>query len=544
MDLSEGMDLFKVLYKTGAILMVLVMMIGCLAIVPNDASAASTDWVLDSEDTIERIAYASCELPDGRIFVSGGCNLTAAAITNETWLFDPSTSEWEQVADCPLVMESGSAVAMPDGKVYVFGGMVSMVLISDLLIYDVATDTWSTGTALPQKTLMWGAVAISDDVIMLAGGLDGAYLTNVTAKCFFYNTENSTFCAAPDLPDTRFWGGMTVSGSNVYYIGGSQSGGAGTSTIYAYSINGGYWSSAGTLPEAMTGMTATAGSDGLIYIIGGRSSFGWYAYGSESAYVYSTFFGTVTALPTLDAPVTYATSFETDDGRIFYMLGQNASYGNSVVYSLKVWDAEASLSSSTVEQGDSVWLHISISSNIMQMYGIGGTVYLCQNNVTYGSFYLDSTGENDMMVELAISEGMPAGQYDLVLSGVSIGYYGQDFPFDTLSLTVTDAPSTDEQLEDLSDQNEGLQDQLDDLSADLNATQDQLDNMTDQNEDLQDQLDDLSADLNATQDQLDAAHEDLSDSISAKQDAMFGYIILVLVIISLVIGVVILVRKK
>lgn len=529
--------MFKVLCKTGAMLMVLVMIIGCLAIVPNDVSAASTDWVLEDDDSIERIAYASCELPDGRIFVSGGYNLASSTITNETWLFDPSTSEWQKVANCPLLMESGSAVAMPDGKVYVFGGMVSMVLISDLLIYDIATDTWSTGAALPQKTIMWGAVAINDHVIMLVGGMDGTTFSDVTDKCFFYSTVNSTFYSAPVLPNERFWGGIVVSNSYVYYFGGSQNGGAGTSTIYAYSINGMYWTSAGSLTGVMTGLTATAGSDGLIYLIGGRSSFSWYGDGTDSAYEYSTFSGVVSALPTLDAPVNYATSFETDDGRIFYMLGNNGSYGNSDVYSLKIWDAEASLSSSTVKQGDNVWLDLSISSNMLQMYGIGGTAYLCQNGVTYGSFYLDSTGENDIMVEIAISEGLPAGQYDVVLSDVSIGYYGQDFPFETLSLTVTDAPSTDEQLEDLSEQN-------DDLNAELNATQGQLDNMTDQNEGLQDQIDDLSADLNATQDQLDAAHEDLSDSISAKQDAMFGYIILVLVIISLVIGVIILVRKK
>ncbi|MDD1772458.1 MAG: hypothetical protein LUQ09_06005, partial [Methanomassiliicoccales archaeon] len=207
------MDLFKILCKTGAMLMVLVMIIGCLAIVPNDASAASEDWVLEGEDTIERIAYASCELPDGRIFVVGGNNLTASLITNETWLFDPQTSEWDQVADCPLIIESSAAVAMPDGKVYLFGGMVSMTLITDLLIYDVATDTWSNGTALPQNTIMWEAAAIDDEVIMLVGGLDGDLLSDTTAKCFLYNTANSTFYPAPDLPDDRFWGAMTVFGS-------------------------------------------------------------------------------------------------------------------------------------------------------------------------------------------------------------------------------------------------------------------------------------------------------------------------------------------
>jgi hypothetical protein len=82
-------------------------------------------------------------------------------------------------------------------------------------------------------------------------------------------------------------------------------------------------------------------------------------------------------------------------------------------------------------------------------------------------------------------------------------------PFEPLPLTVNEAPSADEQ-------NQALQDELDYLQT--QNTQLKMD--------------------------LDAAKADLQDAIDAKLDAMIGYVILIVALGALIVGVIILVRKK
>ena len=85
-----------------------------------------------------------------------------------------------------------------------------------------------------------------------------------------------------------------------------------------------------------------------------------------------------------------------------------------------------------------------------------------------------------------------------------------------MPLTVNDVPSTQERLDSLDQQNQALQDRLDDLEA--------------QNQGLQDQLNDTRADL--------------KEAVDAKLDAMIGYVILIVALGALIVGVVILLRKK
>lgn len=500
--------------------LVLSVMLLSMVFVPAGAAAEDVDWVVNDASPIKRLVSACAELPDGRIFISTGNNMSTGTITNETWLYDPYDKTWEQVADCLNITESGTAVAMPDGKVYLFGGMYGGYLNDHVIIYDVASDTWSYGSYMAEKVTIAEAVAIDDHRILVAGGLTDPYLNSATEHCWIYDTESSLFTPAADLPDDRCCGSMVVYGNNAYYLGGMDASSTVSDLIFGYSIPGDYWYSTGYLPIPLLNFAAVAGSEGNIYIIGGEDFFDWFNTGSDVAFAYNIFTGNYLLLPEMPDPVVNSAAFELSDGRIMYMLGNSVMEGNTDVVTLQAWNAEASLSSSAVDQGDSVWLRVSVNTNFMEMFWMNGVVHLVKENVTYGAYYIDSLGENEVALELVISEELPAGDYLVVLSNVNIGYgWEQDIPFEPLTLTVNEAPSTDEQ-------NQALQDKLDELEQQNQDLKDQLDALEQQNDDLADDL------------------AELKEANDAKLDAMIGYVILIVTIITLVVAVLLLVRKK
>jgi N-acetylneuraminic acid mutarotase len=92
--------------------------------------------------------------PDnGKIYLAGGYN--AATVTDEsvqttTWEFDPVAGTYTEKA--PMLQGLGGAGSgISDSKLYVAGGRdVSSTNLDTLFIYDIATNTWTQGTSMPQ----------------------------------------------------------------------------------------------------------------------------------------------------------------------------------------------------------------------------------------------------------------------------------------------------------------------------------------------------------------------------------------------------------
>jgi hypothetical protein len=179
----------------------------------------------------------------------------------------------------------------------------------------------------------------------------------------------------------------------------------------------------------------------------------------------------------------------------------------------------AEVSDPSVVQGDSAWLHVWAEADMEIDESLSGYLYLVQDNVTYGGWYFSSGTGDEIMLEIPIPENLPAGDYQLEFSYANIDAWVMQWNFAPLPLSVIEAPSTDEQLQDILEQNQALQQQ---------------------NQALQDQLSALNDDLNDTRAEL----ADVKESSDAKLDAMIGYVILIVALGALIVGVIILVRKK
>ncbi|OPX60352.1 MAG: N-acetylneuraminate epimerase [Methanomassiliicoccales archaeon PtaB.Bin215] len=504
----------------------MMMALSMIALVPG-VQAAEADWVYEGDNPGEAISYAEARLPDGRIFFSMGYNFTEAELQNDTWLLDPETMEWTRAADSPNATEATGAVGMPDGKVYLFGGAGGGKYLRDVLIYDPEVDQWSYGPALPQDLLFIRGVAVDDTTIMLAGGATDFGTASVLGNCYLYDIVTGEFTTISSMPQPRALGGIALYSGAVYYFGGFDSSGDGTSEVFVYDIESDSWYSVTYLPQPMTAMGVTVLVDGSMVILGGGSGVWWYDAALQEAYLFSPQTNLFTELPKLPEPVRNAGVYELDDGRIIYLYGINGTTPNKAVHSLLMWEMDAQLISSEVEQGGTTWMSIRVHFNFQDVDGLYGTLYLVRDNLTYGAYEFSSSGGDGVMVEMAISEMLPVGDYQVIFSEVRmVKYWYQALPFEAKVLTVTDAPTTQESLDELGDQNQALQDKLDELEL--------------QNQDLSDQLDALEQ----QNDELANDLAELKEANDAKMDAIIGYVILILVAVTMVVGVVILVRKK
>ena len=94
--------------------------------------------------------YRAGGCTDGQfVYVYGGGNSTGGYY-NDLWRWTPVTQTWTQLANMPTAKQNIQG-AYWNGKIYVPGGF-NGTHIAENAIYDIATNTWTTGAPLPAAT--------------------------------------------------------------------------------------------------------------------------------------------------------------------------------------------------------------------------------------------------------------------------------------------------------------------------------------------------------------------------------------------------------
>ncbi len=128
------------------------------SVVSTDDGGASDGGVVDGgsggEPTIidvtdpdmdPRQGYAAGAVGDGRVIIAGGFGGTNTP--NETWSFDPTTTEWTALADLPAPHINATANVLTDGRMLISGGIPSQFATTSndgIFVFDLTTSTWSS----------------------------------------------------------------------------------------------------------------------------------------------------------------------------------------------------------------------------------------------------------------------------------------------------------------------------------------------------------------------------------------------------------------
>jgi hypothetical protein len=203
---------------------------------------------------------------DGQyVYVYGGGNSTGGYY-NDLWRWNPVTQIWTQLANMPTAKQNIQG-AYWNGKIYVPGGF-NGAHITENAIYDIATNTWTTGAPLPAPQT--GANVAFNNKIYNFGGNPGPQNT-VT----IYDIATNTWSTGAPMPVAITYGRAAVSSifPFAYYAGGITT--VTVNTLYRYDFAANTWATMAPLQTARTSeelMTSPLGTE-LYAVMGGDATF-------------------------------------------------------------------------------------------------------------------------------------------------------------------------------------------------------------------------------------------------------------------------------
>ena len=138
--------------------------------------------------------------------------------TTTTRIYDIATNTWTTGAPIPEPNGlSDHATAYWDGKIYVAGGYNGSGAINTLRAYDIASDTWSTLASMPTAEYLAG-FGIINGKLYIASGNDGvSELPNLQ----IYDIATNTWTAGAPVPTPVTGPGCAVFSGRLYLFGGA-----------------------------------------------------------------------------------------------------------------------------------------------------------------------------------------------------------------------------------------------------------------------------------------------------------------------------------
>ncbi|GIJ49072.1 hypothetical protein Val02_59580 [Virgisporangium aliadipatigenens] len=182
---------------------------------------------------------------------------------------DKPAFAWQSLAPLPIKLE-GAAVAAFDKKLWVIGGIAAedpRPLLTDVYVYDPATDTWANGPKLPVQVGFTTAAA-TDKALYVVGGqvLDGS-----TDKVWRLDSPTGTWVEDVKLPEPRSVGTVAYSGGRLIYAGGTARDGKTRADVWELRPGADKWTTVGQLHQPREKLTAFVDPAYSVTFVGGAA---------------------------------------------------------------------------------------------------------------------------------------------------------------------------------------------------------------------------------------------------------------------------------
>jgi N-acetylneuraminic acid mutarotase len=255
---------------------------------------------------------------------------TSSGETNAVNRYDPGTDSWAALAPLPVALARARGVysfSPGQGAFFVFGGVNQSMVLDTTYIYNVSTNTWSTGAPMPAPRYLPNVV-YHEGRIFVIGGHDGTSETNQTWE--YDPVANTWITGRANIPVAM---GGSVAGvlEHSIYLVSNLNGGAGSSLHYRYDIILNTWTLMPPAPATL--YQPVGGTIGRqICVVGGPDSAIAPSGPHTGSYIYDTFLGSWTTGPNTNIPHASAggTSF-TAGNRLLVVGGHNYTSGNTNV---------------------------------------------------------------------------------------------------------------------------------------------------------------------------------------------------------------------
>ena len=210
-------------------------------------------------------------LPDGRVWLTDN-----VGFDRRTFFYDASADRWSPGPDIPNDLHIGTVTWIPGGRVLAGGNLQAVIL-------DPRSGELSMVGGFPGHWNNYSATRLPDGDVLFAGGTedqtqtDGRLLAVGTTRVMRWNHVTGSLERAHDMTAPRaLHSTVVLKDGRVLFAGGVASGHTESdpvSTAELYDPVEGRWSSAQSMPEARSQMTAVLLADGTVLEVGGWGLF-------------------------------------------------------------------------------------------------------------------------------------------------------------------------------------------------------------------------------------------------------------------------------
>ena len=206
----------------------------------------------------------SADVIDGMLYVVGGID-GSFTVTDQGFVYDPSTDAWTAIASMPAAREK-PGVAAVNGMLYVSGGWdPNGNPVAQTDVYDPATDSWSSVSDNPSPAAAPGVAVDGSSIYFVGGCQDGGCTTAPTVVA--YDTSSDSWSSLADYPHNNAWQGCGGIDGQIYCAGGTD-GNATFTDGFAYNPGSDSWSPIADMPLDLWASAAGA-PNGLLVLSGG-----------------------------------------------------------------------------------------------------------------------------------------------------------------------------------------------------------------------------------------------------------------------------------
>ncbi len=221
--------------------------------------------------------YAAAGASDDTFFYTfGGYSFTTHTTLDVVRRYDPATDTWVTMAPMPQSAIMPSAVYYPPArKIFVFGGQDNdSGLTYDITrIYDLATNSWTTGTSMPGvRAFMASGYNPDNGKIYLVSGYSDGFVTSAQPNTWEYDPVEDTFTEKALFPHPA---GGFISGviNGHLYVAGGRDVAPASNLVWDYNIAADVWVQRYPMPLAENNGRGYAVALGRLWAFGGGAPF-------------------------------------------------------------------------------------------------------------------------------------------------------------------------------------------------------------------------------------------------------------------------------
>ncbi|XP_055344167.1 kelch-like protein 12 [Paramacrobiotus metropolitanus] len=251
---------------------------------PEDGSTANEETLFKLEDIVHLLESStvgdeSQRRPRKRygcnqIIVCAGGEVVGITPLDGVHYFDPVSSTWTKKKSLPYPVFGAGLVNVDDEHLFVCGGYSSGDIHRNFLRrvhrYDLSLDVWSDVAPMHYDRNGHSTIILNDHIYVI-GGVQGGTRT-VLQAVERYDPAIDRWHSVADLLVPLYWFAAVAHNGGLYTFGGLTANGSVVSTTFCYDPQKNTWSELASMPTPRFWCTACVGPDGLIYVIGGRST--------------------------------------------------------------------------------------------------------------------------------------------------------------------------------------------------------------------------------------------------------------------------------